>query len=250
MLRALPIRNVLLGACPVPAAALTPVAGGHYCGQCRRTVQDFTQASAAELAQARAAAPDGRVCGQFSVSQLAPESRPRRLGAKLRWFAAALVLIVVQGLSARQAWAQVQARPVPAGVPEQALDLEELREPTAPARARPQPRVFGPYIERLPGYRGGWEALGKFVRDSLRYPAGPGRGRVFVDFLITETGRVADPRVLQGVSPELNAEARRLVLSMPAWEPAMNNGQSIPWRYTLPITFGPEPTSPKAKKRR
>ncbi|RTQ47151.1 energy transducer TonB [Hymenobacter gummosus] len=245
MLYELPISNVRLSACHVPAEQLTPVAGGHFCASCQRTVQDFTQASAAELARAQAAAPDGRVCGRFRLSQLAPESRPAplRLRPRLRQFLLAAVLVLAQGLSARQAWAQLQPRPVAPFRPAATAPLYQLPgslpAPVAPDTTKtPEPTVFGGMMEVMPVPPGGMEGLLQFLGQHLRYPATTTvEGKVFVNFIVQRDGQLTDFRVLKGLDPVLDAEALRVLKLMPRWTPGQQNHRPVAVRYTLPVTF-------------
>lgn len=103
----LPTFRARLLPCSESWAAMTPTAQGRHCARCQRVVHDFTQSKnpAADLAAARAAAPDGRVCGRFAGAQ---GQGPPPLTQRLRLFVVALVLVVAQGLSAREALAQVR----------------------------------------------------------------------------------------------------------------------------------------------
>lgn len=68
----LPTVNAKRNPCPVGPAEFTPHPQGNFCGYCQRVVHDFSQSPnpRADLAAARAAAPDGRVCGRFGAAQV------------------------------------------------------------------------------------------------------------------------------------------------------------------------------------
>ncbi|AYA37760.1 energy transducer TonB [Hymenobacter oligotrophus] len=257
MLQALPITNVRLQPCAVAADKLTPVPGGHFCADCQRVVHDFTNATQLELAEARAASPDGRLCGRFRQAQLAAAPRLR---PKLRWCLAALVLVVVESLSAQQAWAQVRqkARTITqksaakhlhhkhtkeeetlgielSGLGDEASELHG-NAPTA-VKAQQEEHVYGVMLEQMPQFKGGHEALFTYLRSNLRYPSTTASSRVFVSFLVTKTGAIKDARVVKGTDPALDAEALRVVGQMPNWVPAYRNGQPIEAGFTIPITF-------------
>lgn len=75
-------------------------------------------------------------------------------------------------------------------------------------------------------------------------------GKVFVQFVIDTTGKVVEPKVIRGVSPELDAEALRVVSEMPAWKPGMQRGKPVRVSFTLPVIFklpAPEGTIPSNK---
>jgi TonB family protein len=64
-------------------------------------------------------------------------------------------------------------------------------------------------------------------------------GRVFVDFEIGDDGRIGEVWVKKGLHRSLDREAVRAVLSMPAWKPAMKEGNPVPCRCILPVNFRP-----------
>ena len=61
--------------------------------------------------------------------------------------------------------------------------------------------------------------LEKWVYQYLKYPQEAVRdgiqGRVMVEFVINKDGKVSDVRVVKGVSPELDAEAVKVVSASP-----------------------------------
>ena len=96
-------------------------------------------------------------------------------------------------------------------------------------------------VEVAPQFPGGSKELMSWLGQNLRYPvkaqeAGK-QGRVVLQFVITKEGKVADIKVMRGVSPELDEEAVRVVKAMPAWTPGKQDGQAVNVRYTLPVTF-------------
>ncbi|UYZ58133.1 energy transducer TonB [Hymenobacter latericus] len=238
MLHALPITNVRLQPCAVAADKLTSVPGGHFCADCQRVVHDFTNATQLELAAARAASPDGRLCGRFRQAQLAaaPRLRPR-----LRCFLAALVLVVVQGLSAQQAWAQVRQRPAAPRTQQptsanQHNSAKQAHHVPLSAKAQQEQLVFVG-MEQMPEFKGGQKALLEYLRNNIHYPRTAASGRVFISFIVAKTGAVKDARVVKSADPALDAEALRVVKQMPNWIPAHRNGRPIEVTYTVPITF-------------
>lgn len=255
----LPILNVRLQPCHEDWQQMTPVAQGYHCASCQRTVLDFTDATQSDLEAARAASPDGRLCGRFRAAQLAP---PPRLRPRLRQFLVALVLVCGLGLTSQEAWAQVQCfgssppthlvlhRPqelnpailaVRANVlptfSQRAVRQASLRD--LPAQV-PEPRtiVFGMVgTEPMPSFPGGQDSLVAYLKRNLRYPASTTvEGKVFVSFVITQTGHITQAKVLKGVNPILDAEALRVVRQMPRWiQPSQQHTVEV--SYTLPITF-------------
>jgi TonB family protein len=98
-------------------------------------------------------------------------------------------------------------------------------------------------VENQPEFPGGFEAFKSFLNANTKYPeadriAGKA-GVVYVTMVISETGTISDTRILRGVSPAIDAEALRVVNSLPTWIPGTQNGKAVKVRYTLPIRFGP-----------
>ena len=63
------------------------------------------------------------------------------------------------------------------------------------------------------------------------------QGKVVVKFCITSRGNVKGYEVTQSVSPELDAEALRVVKTITRFEPAIVDGKPVSAWFYLPITF-------------
>ncbi|RTQ44871.1 TonB family protein [Hymenobacter gummosus] len=91
------------------------------------------------------------------------------------------------------------------------------------------------------GFEGGAEALQRWVKQELKYPALALRnqveGRVFVRFRIDEQGRVQAPRVRKGIGAGCDEAALRVVEKMPRWRPAWREGLPAASEYELPLEF-------------
>ena len=102
-------------------------------------------------------------------------------------------------------------------------------------------RVLYTVVQKQPEFPGGISKLGQYISENLRYPktaqAAGLAGRVFIRFIITKKGAIEKVQVLKGVSPEIDAEAIRMVASMPNWLPGKVDGQAVDCFYNLPINF-------------
>lgn len=96
-------------------------------------------------------------------------------------------------------------------------------------------------VEQAPAFPGGPQAMMQFIKDNLQYPQiakeNGIQGRVILQFVVDETGKVTDPKVIRSIDPSLDTEAIRLVLSMPRWIPGMQDGKAVAVRYTIPVIF-------------
>ena len=83
--------------------------------------------------------------------------------------------------------------------------------------------------------------LDKWVYQYLKYPETAlmegVQGRVMVDFIIGKDGKVSDVRVVKGVSPELDAEAVKVVSASPKWKPGRRAGEKVRVSMTIPVEF-------------
>ncbi|MFO7621257.1 MAG: M56 family metallopeptidase [Bacteroidales bacterium] len=100
-----------------------------------------------------------------------------------------------------------------------------------------------PYIvvEEMPMFPGGEVALLKFIGENTQYPelakTQGVQGRVIVRFAVGADGKVTLSSVLKGVDPALDAEALRVVNTLPDFQPGKQSGVAVPVWYMVPITF-------------
>ena len=100
---------------------------------------------------------------------------------------------------------------------------------------------FFEVVEQMPEYPGGMAAALEYIQKNMRYPETAKKngtqGRVTVQFIVDKEGNVTEPKVIRAVDKDLDAEAIRLVGTMPKWKPGMQKGQAVAVKYTLPVMF-------------
>ena len=96
-------------------------------------------------------------------------------------------------------------------------------------------------VEEQPMFPGGMQELMKFLQTNIRYPkeaqARGLQGRVVVQFVVNKDGSICEENVVKSVDPQLDAEALRVVRSMPNWTPGKQRGEAVRVRFTIPVTF-------------
>ena len=96
-------------------------------------------------------------------------------------------------------------------------------------------------VEKYPEFPGGNSAFMKFLAEGIKYPViameNNEQGRVVANFVVEKNGRVSNIKVIRGVTAGLDAEAMRLLNSMPDWQPGEHKGQPVRVRFTLPMVF-------------
>ncbi len=96
-------------------------------------------------------------------------------------------------------------------------------------------------VPQIPKYPGGTDAMYSWIADNIIYPAEAVKakieGKVIVEFIISETGSVENPKIVKGVTPSLDKEALRIIGAMPRWEPGRAHGNPVKTSFTVPVTF-------------
>ena len=96
-------------------------------------------------------------------------------------------------------------------------------------------------VAEAPQFPGGSKAMREYLKTNMRYPQiakeNGIQGRVILQFVVDETGKVRDPKILRSVDPALDAEAIRLVEAMPLWTPGKQDGKAVAVRFTVPVAF-------------
>jgi len=96
-------------------------------------------------------------------------------------------------------------------------------------------------VEQMPEFPGGEMALRQYIATAVKYPdeavKNGTQGKVYVTFVVSKDGSVADVKIARGVSPSLDAEALRVVNALPKWIPGKQKGEVVNVSYTVPINF-------------
>ena len=96
--------------------------------------------------------------------------------------------------------------------------------------------------EEMPEFPGGgMSAFMDYIKTNMRYPASAKengtQGRVTVQFVVDEDGSIKDSKVLRSVDKDMDAEALRLINTMPKWKPGRQKGQPVAVKFTVPVMF-------------
>lgn len=104
-------------------------------------------------------------------------------------------------------------------------------------------------VEEQPMFPGGMEEMMKFLQQNIKYPKEAQeqgkQGRVIVQFVVNKDGSISNDSIVRSVDPLLDAEALRVVRSMPNWTPGKQKGKPVRVRFTLPVTFHLNGDAPK-----
>lgn len=124
---------------------------------------------------------------------------------------------------------------------------QDVPEPPA---EEPKPIAFAEKMPHLPQCSAETEdqrqschqqAVMDHMRKTVQYPAiaqeNEVEGTVFVSYVIDEQGRVIDVKVIRGVHPALDAEAKRAVEALPQHVPGIQRGKPVKVKMNIPVRF-------------
>ena len=131
---------------------------------------------------------------------------------------------------------------------DEVVEAKSIKLPTEEKREDEEQVIFQ-VVEEMPSFPGGMRECMMFLGRNIKYPVlaqeAKIEGRVIVQFVVDRDGSITDTKVLRSVSPELDAEALRVVGMMPKWNPGKQRGKAVAVKYTMPITFHLEKPKPK-----
>ncbi|MBL0036990.1 MAG: energy transducer TonB [Flavobacteriales bacterium] len=138
-------------------------------------------------------------------------------------------------------WRTVKERPAGSQVLADSISSQsDADAPTSsPSATRtPLPVRMEP-VETKPTFPGGMGAFYTFLEANIKHPdlAKPVSGTVEVGFTISASGQVENAEIVKGLDPGYNAEALRVIRSMPRWKPGEQDGKPVPCRLQMPMQF-------------
>ena len=170
----------------------------------------------------------------------------KKTSLKRRLFSLSLIPAIGAGIA-------VTSIPSVAGVIESLAETPSSVSASAPATdVKAKDREVFLEVDTNAEYPGGMTNLLGFLTKSVKYPEAAikkqDQGRVAVRFVIERDGSISEAAIEKSVSPELDAEALRVVNAMPKWTPAKIGGKNVASQYVLPIVFRLPADTPKEKQ--
>ena len=96
-------------------------------------------------------------------------------------------------------------------------------------------------VEQMPVFPGGEQALLAYVASHVKYPEiakeQDVQGIVQLRFVVLENGSIGEVQVVKSLESHCDAEAKRVVKSLPRFVPGKQQGKAVRVWYTLPIRF-------------
>jgi protein TonB len=115
----------------------------------------------------------------------------------------------------------------------------EIQAPPPPPE-EDEEQMIHVVVEKMPEFPGGVAEMNRFLARSIRYPLlaqeNGIQGKVSCQFVVNTDGSIVDI-VAKGPDPSLEAEAIRVIKSMPKWTPGRQGGKAVRCRFSIPIRF-------------
>ena len=117
------------------------------------------------------------------------------------------------------------------------LDLDgPLDLPPPPPKSEETQDDFFVVVEQMPQLIGGLASLQKKVKYPEMARRAAIEGRVTIQFIVNEKGRVENPKVIRGIGGGCDEEALKAVMTA-RFKPGMQRGRPVRVQYSLPIVF-------------
>jgi len=96
-------------------------------------------------------------------------------------------------------------------------------------------------VEEKAEFPGGNTEMMKYLAQNIKYPSEAAKahvgGVVLISFIVNENGEIRKPKIIKGLGFGIEDEATRVILNMPNWKPAIQNGKKLTSEYTMDIKF-------------
>jgi protein TonB len=120
------------------------------------------------------------------------------------------------------------------------IDKPFIETPIVKVEPPPAPMISP---EVMPEFPGGEAAMFRYLQSNINYPYSAKengiKGTVYVGFVIDVTGKPVMLNILKGIrgGKDLEAEAMRVIASMPLWSVGKQNNKPVPVQFSLPVKF-------------
>ena len=95
--------------------------------------------------------------------------------------------------------------------------------------------------EEMPEFPGGEGKLLQFIADSIHQPQcvleGKVKGRCIVEMIVEKDGSLSDIKIVRSLHKDCDAEAIRVLQTMPRWKPGRQKGKPVRVKYVWYVQF-------------
>ncbi len=95
--------------------------------------------------------------------------------------------------------------------------------------------------EQMPEPKKGYKLFYKYVSEQIKTPQKAIdkkiNGYVFVSFVVSETGKIYNVKIIRGIGEGCDEEVLRVFETLPEWKPGRNKGKRVKVRMTFTVIF-------------
>lgn len=95
--------------------------------------------------------------------------------------------------------------------------------------------------DEMPTFPAEYGSITSFLAKRIKYPsmaiANSVSGRVYVEFVIDENGKLILPKILKGLGYGCDEEVLRILALVPQWRPGKMNGKGVKVKMNIPVSF-------------
>ncbi|WP_316755781.1 energy transducer TonB [Pedobacter aquatilis] len=96
-------------------------------------------------------------------------------------------------------------------------------------------------VDKVPDYPGGMKSFYEYLGKSIKFPEAAKKnkiqGKVFLSFIVEQTGKLTDVEVVKGLTKETNDEAVRVLKESPKWNAGTIKGKPVRVKYNIAVNF-------------
>jgi TonB family protein len=99
-------------------------------------------------------------------------------------------------------------------------------------------------FEVMPEFPGGQKAMFRFLANNIQIPKDMQKakqnGKIILSFVISREGQVEHIKVVKTTHESLAVNAVQMLQAMPRWKPGVQDGESMPVKFTVPFNIKAE----------
>lgn len=96
-------------------------------------------------------------------------------------------------------------------------------------------------VDKAPEYPGGMKKFYEYLSKNIKFPEvakkNGTKGKVWLSFIVENTGKLTDVQITRGLTKETDAEALRVIKASPNWNAGIVRGKPVRVKYNININF-------------
>ncbi len=219
---------------------MSPKDKGRYCDVCEKTVIDFTKHNTKQIKDFVDQQNGRKICGRFHNSQLSDDlSTQVSLTIKMLGLSSVLFLWTTptNAQDKDSVWSKCE---IITYEPDSTYMFIMGEYPLEDHHKKEVDYFMFNQVDLEPEFQCGTDSLKSYLVKELNHlflKDGKRIGKVYVEFMVEINGEITEPKIIRGLSEEINNEVHRVVSHFPVWLPGIKDGKPVRVKCVLPIVF-------------